>query len=321
VPARHRRLRQISVLWLIPVFAAAATLGAYLALALATADLEGLGQWLRDFAKSPGAAAFAALIAAGIAFGGISKQVSVSRAALAQQAEVARSDAWWAMFEWASSRAIPPRHEDQPLPTTVTISTLERLADVATSNVQEAACAGVIDVLTQEIAPPIMKPSPDGAESSAADPDPAFAALTSYVESSRGTPAASAIAEALVYENEVSKALMAVSWQDPSIKIFRNPPSANDTGADAVAEVDGQRVIIEIKYPRSASRLRVMAHETIRRLRARGLDTDTYLLITPFPSPLGRDEESELRAVATQWRAPEDTGSLLAALRQASALA
>ncbi|MHA7304303.1 hypothetical protein ACX80E_03515 [Arthrobacter sp. TMN-49] len=309
------------IYWLIPVSLISMVVGAYLAICLATANLAGLGQWLRDFAQSPGAAAFAALAAAVIAFNGISRQVSVSRQSLAHQRESSMAGAWWDMFEWASDRAIPSRSDYQPLPKSVSIRTLQRLADDATSDIQAAACAGVIDILTKRIDSASAEPDyGDNQPAQAGNDESTFEALASYVESNRGTPAASAVAEAAVYENEVLKALIGLSWDDPTVKIFPNPPSAPDPGFDATAEVNGRRVVIEIKAPRSAERLRNMALHTISRFRTRGTGTDAYLLITPFPSPLGPDRESELHAVATQWRTPRDTASLLEALRRASTL-
>ncbi|WP_425864755.1 hypothetical protein [Arthrobacter sp. TWP1-1] len=298
-----------------------AAIGAYLAVTLATSNLAAWGQWLRDFAQSPGAAAFAALIAAVIAFNGISRQVSVSRESLAHQMQASTADAWWTMFEWASERAIPSRPGDQPLPTSVIVRTLQRLADDATSEVQEAACAGVIDVLTKNIDSAMSEPHQGDADGASSERDEsAIAALASYVDSSRGTPAASAIAEALVYKNNVIKSLISLAWDDPTIKVFPKPSLASDAGFDAIAEVNGHRVVIEIKAHRGAERLSKTASQTISRLRVEGAEADGYLLITPFPSPLAPGQESELRAVATQWSKPEDTASLLEALRRASPL-
>ncbi|GAB3613704.1 PD-(D/E)XK nuclease family protein [Humibacter ginsengisoli] len=306
----------ISPYWLIPACIVSAALGAYLAITLITANLADWGQWLREFAQSPGAAAIAALVAAVIAFTGISRQVAVSRASLDQQKKAAETNSWWAMFEWASDRAIPARHDGQPLPTSVTISTLERLAESATSSIQSAACAGVIDVVIKGIAAtPTETPTDDIAPT---EPDgPAFAALTSYVESSRGTPAASALAEALVYANNVEKALMSLTWNDATIKVFRTP---SDVRADAIAEVDGRRVAIEIKFSRNSKNAHHLVARAVQQLRTRGGATDAYLVITPFDAALRPEEEAELRAVAAKWREPKDDSELLKALRRASEL-
>ncbi|MEN2736915.1 hypothetical protein ABCS02_03910 [Microbacterium sp. X-17] len=253
-------------------------------------------------------------MAAAIAFIGISRQVSVSR-------DTARADAWWTMFEWASDRAIPSRLDDQPLPTTVTIRTLQRLADEATSSTQEAACAGVIDVLTKDLDSALSEPlqgQDDGAPNERSDS--ALAALASYVESSRGTPAASEIAEALVYENDVTKALISLSWEDPSVRIYRDPPMGFDNGVDAIAESDGKRVLIQIKRPSSPDRARAMVSRTISALRSRARESDALLIITPYAPPLPQEQEAELRAVVAQWNQPEDNESLRSALIRATTL-
>jgi hypothetical protein len=296
--------------------------GAYLAITWSTANLANWGQWLRDFAQSPGAAASAALIAAGIAYTGIKRQVMVSRDTLTHQKNVAEASAWWSMFEWASDRAIPPRQSDRPLPSTVTISTLQQLAESATSEVQKIACAGVIGAVSEHIDPHPIVPPPDTETASSESDDSTFAALASYVESSRGTPAASAVAEALVYENEVLKALVYLSWDDPALKILRNPPADRgvDSGADAVADVGGQRVVIQIKNARKVEGLRSRVAASLKHLQTRGDDTDRYLVITPFPSLLRPEQEAELNAVVTHWRLPSDTASLKEALYRAAAL-
>jgi len=71
VSSTPRESRRVPIFWLGPIVVLSLTIGGYCALALATADLEGWSQWLRDFAKSPGGAGIAALLAATIAFGGI----------------------------------------------------------------------------------------------------------------------------------------------------------------------------------------------------------------------------------------------------------
>ncbi|MFI9487365.1 hypothetical protein ACIG47_13325 [Promicromonospora sp. NPDC052451] len=318
MPTAHLVRRNISALWLAPTIAISLLVGAYLAITLVTANLAAWGQWLRDFAQSPGAAAFAALTAAVIAYSGISRQIKVSRESLAHQKDAAKTDAWWAMFEWVSDRAIPPRKEDEPLPTTVTISTLERLSEVATSGVQKAACAGVIDALTKNIGSRTTEPPLDPDTTSPEPDDTTLAALDSYVESNRGTPAASMLAESFIYEDKVIKSLASLTAADPTLNNLQLQPA--DAGADAVVDVDGRQVLIQIKTARNPQYVGGMVFETIRKFRTRGSSTDGYLVITPFPSPLRPDQEAELRAVAAQWQAPTDNASLQAALHRASAL-
>ncbi|MCB2413265.1 restriction endonuclease [Demequina sp. TTPB684] len=321
MPSTRRQLPRVSVAWASAMAVISVVFGVWLGVALAPASQAPWWQGLLDFAKSPGAAAFAALLAAVIAFGGISKQVAVSRASLTHQKESAQADAWWAMFEWASDRAIPRRQDERPLPVSVSIRTLERLAAEATEQVQEAACAGVIDVLTPAIDAAGLGLAVDGRDAVASEGELAgFAALASYVESNAGTPAASFAAEAHVYEFRVASALVSLSTQNPRVKIYRNPPSAADHGADAIAVVDGLRVIIEIKAYRSAAGLPSKILQAIRRLRGRVPDADAILVITTFPADLGPDQESELRATTALWRGPEDDARLLEALLHASSL-
>ncbi|MFF2276786.1 hypothetical protein [Agromyces sp. NPDC058126] len=199
----------------------------------------------------------------------------------------------------------------------MTILTLKRLAESATSDVQEAACGGMIDLLSESIDETTTEPSEDEPIPRRAEPEgPTYAALASYVESSRGTAAASAAAEALVYENEVVKALIALSWEDPTIKVVRNV--GHDGGPDAVVELDGRRVLVETKAPRSEEHLRPMVFQSLNRLQSHASAGDGVLVITPFPSPLSPGQEFKLQAIVTQWRIGDDKSALLDAIRRAS---
>lgn len=313
---RASRVRRGRIAWIVVVCIVSALVGAYFALAFATADLSNWGAWARDFAKSPGAAAFAALIAAAIAYRGISSQVAVARASLSHQQDATRSVAWWQMFEWASGRAVPTVENDVPLPDTVTISTLQRLSEEASSNPQKAACAGMIDMLTTRLRAeenadvPHKCPSGDGAQADA------ISALASYVASARGTTAASAAAEGVVYEHELMTSLASI--RDTDLRIFRSPGS--DFGADAVAEVSGRRVLVVVKMGSNAQRVRAMARDSLARLRSAIGDLDPVLYVTPYSAPLGSELEGQYRAMSVQWRDPSDTPALAEALKAASAL-
>ena len=318
VASGNRQSPRVSIYWLVPVFTFSVIAGFCLTITLETANLANWGQWLRDFARSPGAAAFAALVAAAIAFTGISKQVMVSREALAHQRNATRADAWWAMFEWASDRAIPPNKDAQPLPPSVTIRTLQRLSEDASTDVQKAACAGVIDVLTANISDAAMKQGPEDPITPQGEREnPALSALNSYVKSNRGTPAASAIAEGLVYENNVLKELISLSWQDPRIKIIRIDSFAVDNGFDAIADVDGQQVAVVIKASKNGGRRHLQELRNNSVHLGQTVANIPMLLISPSPPT---NELSESGIFATQWRGPEDTATLGADLRRASKL-
>ncbi|MDR6166182.1 hypothetical protein QE367_000386 [Microbacterium paludicola] len=287
--------------------------GAYLALALATADLANWGLWARDFAKSPGAAAFAALIAAAIAFAGISRQVSVSRSALEHQREAASTARWWETFEWASSRALPIGEKDLPLPDSVTISTLQSLSQTTATDVQKVACAGVIDVLTSRLVS-MSNESEDADEVAEPGASAAFDALASYVQASDGTSAASPRAEAAVYERTVLQALKSLSTD---IRVFREP-RAGDTRTDAVVELGDAKVAVEVTFARTPLVVRARARSAAQQRRHNG--AIPVVLVSRFSSPFTPDEEAELRVVVAQWNTPEDNETLLGALRRASTL-
>ncbi|MGY3262240.1 hypothetical protein [Frigoribacterium sp. 2355] len=309
--------RHIALL-ILAVGAASGIVGAYLALALATADLANWGIWARDFAKSPGLAALAAVAAASIAFRGISKQVSVSRAALEHQREAARTAVWWQTFEWASSRALPSSEKDIPLPVAVTISTLHSLSQTTTTDVQKVACAGVIGALTSRVVamPGDSAPSLEEPES---DASAALDALASYVEASDGTPAASLKAQAVVeqameYEQQVMTTLAMLS---PEVKAFREP-QVRGARADAVVEIGDARVAVAISFAR-----------TVQVVRARSLSAATQrregtsiplVLVSRFPSPFTPEDEAQLRVVVAQWNSAADNRGLLEALKRASTL-
>ncbi|GEM_PF-7078115 len=298
----------IVALWIV-----SGTTGAYLALALATADLANWGLWARDFAKSPGAAAFAALIAAAIAFAGISRQVSVSRSALEHQREAASTARWWETFEWASSRALPIGEKDLPLPDSVTISTLQSLSQTTATDVQKVACAGVIDVLTSRL---VSMSNEVGDSGEAAEPaaSAAFDALASYVQASDGTSAASPRAEAAVYERRVLQALNSLSTD---IRAFREP-RVGDTRTDAVVELGDAKVAVEVTFSRTPQVVRARVRSAAQQRRDNG--AIPLVLVSRFSSPFTPSEEAELRVVVAQWNTPEDNEILLSALRRASML-
>jgi hypothetical protein len=301
----------------------AAAIGLYIGLAWATANPAGLGKWLRSFAQSPGPAAIAAVFAASVAYAGIRSNRRTAAAALTQQKSAADADAWWATFEWASERSIPARPEDKPLPTAVTARTLERLAEVATSAVQEAACSGMLDVLAERYQQDQRKrgdastasgDASTGTASIDAETESTMEAFQSYAESNRGTAAESRAVEALVYRNSVEKALLSLTTSRSDIRVFRTPPG--DGRADAIAEVAGKRVAVNFARLQQIS----LIGQWIATQAQAEERTNPRLLVTPVPSPLSLEDEREHRLVVTQWRDPQDDKQLLAALTRASEL-
>jgi hypothetical protein len=292
--------------------------GAYLALTLATANLANSGLWLRDFAKSPGAAASAAVIAAGVALTGIILSRGAARESLALQETTSAADSWWVMFEWASERAVPSRSDDTALPGSVTVATLARLADTATAEVQQAACAGMIDMLAARVEPrvpaepPQVVDSETPAASTEAANESALAALSSYVQANRGTKAASAVAEAVVYENSVTKALIAMSWSQGDLRVFRNPSDAGR--ADAIVEIGNQQVAVIIKRLSSTSAFANWFH----RIGAASPSLLPTVVVSPHPISKNFEDAPVKSITAVQWNSPNDDPVLLQALRAAA---
>lgn len=322
VGAPRPRVWLLSVAALV-LCAGSAVAGAYAALALATANLENWGVWLRQFAMSPGAAAFAALAAAAIAFAGISKQVRVSRSALDHQRQEASQLAWWRTFEWASGRGLPQGSDDVPLPQAVTISTLENLVKTATTDVQRAACSGLIDALTSRVLPNIDRDDVDAAADAENDSPGAIDALMSYVDASASTAAASSRAEAALYEPRVEAAkyeqtvIAALPGLSSDVRVFLEPP-VTDSRTDAIVEIAGRSVAVEVSFARTPMVVRARARSASQHRRIAGLTP--LVLVSRFQSPFSDEEEAELRVVVATWNSPADNENLLADIRRASLL-
>lgn len=313
----EKRRRRRTATWVVVAGLAGAAVGAYLALTLTTANLANVGLWLRDFAKSPGAAATAAVIAAGVALTGIVLNRRAASESLSLQEATSAADSWWVMFEWASERAVPSRSDDNALPGSVTVATLARLADTATAEVQQAACAGMIDMLAARVEPRVPAESaqsvdrePNAASTEVAN-ESALAALDSYVQANRGTKAASSVAEAVVYENSVTKALIAMSWAHDDLRVFRNPPEAGL--ADVIVEIGDRQVAVIIKRLSSASAYA----NWFRHLGARSPGPLSRVVVTPHPISKRLGDESAESMAAVQWNSPNDDPALLKALYNA----
>lgn len=304
----------------------AVVLGAYLALSLASAHLPGMGVWLRDFAKSPGLAACAALVAAIIAYQGISKQVAVAQLSLDNQEMAKRSDTWWEMFEWASNRAFPPDKSAQPLPASVTVSTLTELVSEATTKAQRVACKSVVDTLTRNVEAKPENPFKDPHNSKF---DISFAnSLQTYIDVSQNSEAASPaaastlqkIVDAENYLQSILNALSTIEHNETDIMVSSISRTRSiDDGVDAVVKVGGQPVSIIIKFSSAA----LLSKQTLlKQLRPfYNLGTTPCLVVTSSAFPLLVPELREMRAHVTQWQTESDNPALLRALRSAAALA
>ncbi|WP_146115300.1 MULTISPECIES: hypothetical protein [unclassified Microbacterium] len=154
--------------------------------------------------------------------------------------------------------------------------------------------------------------APDGAGSG----DRALSVLEVYVASSKGTPAASRVAEAALYERELITALASVN--EVGIQIFRNATS--DFGADAIVEVDGRRLLLVIKIAGSRVNTRGLFTQSVVRLRRALENDDPIIVVSPSPAGLSEEAEQTYRARAVQWRDSADTPALVVALRESATM-
>jgi hypothetical protein len=273
-----------SALWVVATFAACITLGVFIfgvfvAIFTATWTSEAAGLWFREFFKSPGAAACVALVAAGLTFWGLSRQLRVSRSALQHEQAKTENASWWQMFEWTTSRGLPSAKDDTALPISVTVTTLQELAARATDDVQSAACAGVIDHLGSPLRAsdhdPLRMPSSDDHAGSAPEGRPqadasAITALSAYVNATAGSPAASAVVEGLLYEREVIGALEQVIGDLGSIRA--NPGGRSRSGGtdfyetDALLELPLGDVLVDIHKVGDSVGRRAKLADRIRQL-------------------------------------------------------
>ena len=214
------------------------------------------------------------------------------------------------------------------------------------SRVQQAACASVLDaIVTVDIDPgfwPFVEPlqnentaeidvEPLQNENTAEiDVEPLegvkagllqsisiLEALISYTEYNRGTPAASPVVEAMLYVEQVMDALRSMSDQGVRILTSEGP----GVPADATIEVDGRRVRIEIKWAATPELQQRSIDMFVNRLKHQA-DTEDFphLVIAPhaYHRPIGRGADQ--RIAVSRWNSPEDTETLVVALRSLARL-
>jgi hypothetical protein len=334
---RRRSRKTVRVATVVAGGVLVAGLGAFLGIALASADLANTGLWLRDFAKSPGATATAALLAASLAFWGISRQVTVSRQTLSHQRDAATqllehqrktedSKAWWSTFEWSADRGIPSDPSDTALPLSVSIRTFEQLQESAQTDVQKAACGGVMDVLAQLVSP---SEQVDGLPSRSVRTEPgdpnyegARAALSSYVVASRGTAAASPGSEARLYDLEATSAVAGLNIENaivralPRLRGLALDGSATTVVPDVSVEINQRTVLLEFKAYYSASGAKRAIFETVGRFRARGISLP-IIVVTPQSIEIASQWSRQNKCLAIQWRDSRDNDALRVAIQEA----
>ncbi|WP_147359898.1 hypothetical protein [Clavibacter lycopersici] len=332
-----------SALLAVATFAACMTLGVFIfgvfvAIFTATWTSEAAGVWFREFFKSPGAAACVALVAAGLTFWGLSRQLRVSRSVLQHEQAKTENASWWQMFEWTTSRGLPSAKDDTALPISVTVTTLQELATRATNDVQSAACAGVIDHLGSPLR--ASDHDPDGTPSTIDHPGSvpegkpqadvsAMTALSAYVTATAGSPAASAVVEGLLYEREVIGALEEVIGDLGSIRA--NPGGRSRSGGidfyetDALLALPLGNVLVDIhkvgdsvgRRAKLADRIRQLGRASrIMALQSPGDSKPQILILTDSAKAVEylKDRADQAGVVLIRWATDDDSEVLRSAL-------
>lgn len=220
--------------------------------AMIDAKWEHASLWVRQFILKNGAGiatGFGAIVAAIIAFLGISHQVKVSRAALDHAEknsaktlshsrktlrQTKRSDEranWWRTFEWAAERVAPAHAEELSLPRYVILETLDVLERTAPTEAQKKACGSVFNHVTgllQNTPTGVGARESGGGESGAAsdalldrpsssEQEAALGVLKRYVDRTKGTssasPAASEMLSRLEFTNSITEAARADGYE------------------------------------------------------------------------------------------------------------
>ncbi|MCS0644956.1 hypothetical protein [Curtobacterium flaccumfaciens] len=298
------------IYWVTATAALAGGLGYGMGLAIAGPHESTAGQWLLDFSKTAGAAAVAAVVAATIAFAGISRQVSANREQLKHQQKDAASQRWWESFEWAAARGIPAKKEDIALPYDTSMNTLFALRDSATSEVQRAACLGLIEELAKQLKTLENHGTPSTAEQNA------WSALTKWATADTS---ASPTVRASIDEHETLSAIRAlledrpdlVSSLSTNVRVSTSADARGSTGKfphlvlDAVAEVKGVPIVIEITHSNDPARKMRFLRE---RLKGTEYERVPMLAITrvegPNLSPVSRTPVRLLRWTPDQGPEP-----------------
>lgn len=115
-------------------------------------------QGIRSFATSPGMGGVAALCAAIIAFMAVRYQLD-------HQKTVAREDAWWKSFVWATDRTLPMDGSPTHMPLEWSMALLTPIATEARSDFQKRAAAGVASQVIE-----MMTTANEAREVEASDP-------------------------------------------------------------------------------------------------------------------------------------------------------
>lgn len=312
-------IRRSTALWITTAVGLAsavvfAVVSASIVLAIDRPNRASLGEWISDFAKSPGLAGLCAIAAAVLAFWGIHRQVAVSRKGLAHQREVEMKRAWWERFEWAASRAVPASKDGIPLPYDVILNTLTSLLDTATDEVQRVTIRAVAEEAAERQGDFGKRKGLSGGHSPSEilrllqEEDRMQQALRNYARSAGSTSARSGIVDASLYEHQVVEAL----------KRLLSPRNVQyGRGADAMVNYMGKSIVIDVEYSRNkgeinSGRARNAVEQVLSLIEEVGADAG--LIVRPRGLRAGALDQENSNILAVAWESPEDDNTLKSAL-------
>lgn len=331
----RRRDRAWEVIHPLLLLTGAVIIGFVCVLFATGVDQAGAAGWVERFSTSPGAAGVAAVVAAGIGFWAIARQLRHNKG-------VERDAAWWKSFEWVTDRALP-RDEADRLPYLVAVDMLAPLVDSASNATQERICGAFLDHLATlgtvveaaemtEPSTPTSPPSDDGTEHADDPPSPlvtrirklpntfvsyryddlnevrARSTLENYAKLTADGAGRSLAVEAQLYNLQVTEAVSRISGTD-----FDVLPGSDSSHVIAVSR-EGARVRI---FPSTATSLMAATGSALSIL----LDSEGGgLVVTRAPIPksgLGRTTPVADRAFVTRWRDERDDEDLRLAILHA----
>lgn len=304
---RNRVSISRAILWAAVASIVAATLTATVVLALDRDQRAPISEWIPHFLTSPGVGGIGALVAAGIAYFGISKQVRAASRSLEHQRAAEENRSWWERFEWASARAVPSKSDEKPLPYNAILSTLSELADSSRDDVQKLAVRAIMDTAQDD--------SPQEADDATAskgrpeDDSARLRALQLYSNATRNTAAHSPVVEGQIYELEVLQALREI----PSIQFIEPSRSLSGSTPDAVIVYREHAVIVEIKsYGGKTS----LSNSDIDELKSftETNEASHALVISPERLKNSFNQRGYLEIETVSWKSPEDTELVISAL-------
>jgi len=316
------------LIWISVTVAVAFACGYLIRVIFPTWELEPLYRAVRVLAPSPAAAGIAAVIAAAIAATALGRQ-------LAHNKLVEKDRDWWRAFEWAVDRALPKNSAERMLPFSHSVNTLNALHKGAANPVQEQACNGFLDHLS-ELDRDQAFSTPQGHAASAGDtrgsernytpterPEAKIAALTEYLSATAGTQTRSSGAESHLYELRVREALKEiVSANSGELEMLKDNRQRG-LEFDALVRVGETPVIIETKNLSSRHSDHVDSR-TLNQLRGylSGFPSPEAraLLVTPIALAVDfRQAPRADRIASVRWTSPEDNPALLKALHHLAA--